>query len=178
MTDQNLTFPVFGTVENLMLGLLRPWFARVEAAGGPKVHVYSEYQANMITPYVLVLNTRRTGIEAYETKDDEWARAAVLEVNTICSGPNAEDDCGKLQESVRHCLLEAHRNQTVVPNAGVINQVTTPTLATRQTDWASASGPVQYAKLPIGESRYEARYRMIIRPASTYENKFIAPPGE
>lgn len=177
MTNQNQTFPVFGAVEDLMIGLLRPWFARVKAAGGPEVHVYSEYQADMIPPYVLVLNTRRTGIEAYETKDDEWARAAVLEVNTIAVGLNAEKDCSDLQESVRHCFLEAHRNQTVVPNAGVINQVTTPTLATRQTDWASASGPVQYAKLPHGASRYESRYRLIIRPATTYDNKFIAPPA-
>lgn len=177
MTSQNITFPVFGAIEDLMIGLLRPWFARVVAAGGPQVNVYSEYQADMVPPYVLVLNTRRTGIEAYETKDDEWARAAVVEVNAICDGLDAEADCSALQESVRHCFLDAHRNQIVVPNAGVINQVTTPTLATRQTDWASASGPVQYAKLPHGASRFEARYRMIIRPTSTYENKFIAPPA-
>lgn len=173
--SQKLRYPSFGTTEDLILGLLRPWFAAVEAAGGPKVNIYTDYQEGMVPPFVLVMNTRRTGIEAYATKEDNWARSAVLEVNTVCDGTEAERDAADLQESVRHCLIEAQANQTVVPNVGVINQITTPVMATRQTDWASASGPVQYAKLPHGQTRYEGRYRLIMRPPSTYENQFLAP---
>jgi hypothetical protein len=169
-----LYFPVFGAVEDLVLGLLRPYFAKL-AQQGPAVHVYTSYQEDMKTPGILCLNTRRTGIEAYSTNDDNYMRAVVLEVNTFADGNEAEKDAADLQEAVRHVFMDAQRRQLVIPNVGVINKVTSPVLATQHTDWATASGPVQYAKLPHGVTRYEGRYRLIMRPASTYENKFLAP---
>lgn len=172
-----LTFPVFGNSEDLIAAILRPHFERLIEMGGPRVHLYFDYATDMLTPAVIVLNTRRTGIEAYETQADEHVRSAILEVLTIAEGLNAEKDAADLQESVRHALLDAWRRQIVIPNYGVINKVTTPTFATRQTDWASASGPVQYAKLPHGASRYEARYRLLIRPSLTYDNQFLPYNG-
>lgn len=175
MGPGDLTFPVFGAVEDLVIALLRPYFARLAMAGGPEVNVYTEYQEDMRTPGVLCLNTRRTGIEAYSTNDDNWVRSAVLEVNTFAEGPEAAKDAADLQEAVRHIFMDAQRRQVVIPNVGVINKVTSPVMATQHTDWATASGPVQYAKLPHGVTRYEGRYRFLIRPASTYDNQFLTP---
>lgn len=170
-----LYYPVFGPAEDLVLGILRPHFARVKQAGGPEVHVYTDYQEDMKTPGVLCLNTRRTGIDAYSTNDEQFIRSVVLEVNTFADGIEPEKDAADLQESVRHALMDAQRRQVIIPGVGVITKVTSPVMATRQTDWATASGPTQYAKLPFGAARYEARFRILVRPDSTYTNKFLAP---
>lgn len=175
MGDGQLTYPVFGAVEDLVIGLLRPYFTRLQEAGGPEVHVYTSYQEDMRTPGILCLNTRRTGIEAYSTNDDNWVRSVVLEVNTFADGAEAERDAADLQEVVRHIFMDAQRRQVVIPNVGVLNKVTSPVMATQHTDWATASGPVQYAKLPHGITRYEGRYRLLMRPSATYDNKFLFP---
>ena len=173
--SNKLLFPAFGPIEDLVLGILRPHFQRVEQAGRPKVHVYTDYQEDMKTPGVLCLNTRRTGIEAYATNDDNWMRSVVLEVNAFADGWEAEKDAADLQESVRHAFMQAQRTQMVIPGVGSISKITTPIMATRQTDWATASGPTQSAQMPHGATRYEARYRIIMRPSATYTNKFLAP---
>ena len=174
MTD-SLYYPAFGASEDLVVGLLRPYFDRLVKAGGPDVRVYTNYEDGMVMPCVLAINTRRTGIDAYAVKDEPWIRSVVLEVNTLASGRNADEDAAKLQEAIRHVFMNAQRNQIIVPNVGYINRLSSSVMATRQTDWATSSGPTQYAKLPHGASRYEARYRMLIRPPSTYDNKFLAP---
>lgn len=170
-----LTYPVFGAAEDLVLGLLKPYFERLASAGGPDVRVYTTYQDGMQTPGVLILNTRRTGIDAYATRDENWTRSVVLEVNTFADGDNADRDAADLQEAIRHVFLDAHARQVVVPGSGSISAVSSSVMAVRQTDWATASGPTQYARLPSGTSRYEARYRLLVRPDATYDNQFLAP---
>lgn len=173
--DGQLHYPVFGATEDLVIGLLRPYFARLKEAGGPDVRVYTTYEEGMVMPCVLALNTRRTGIDAYSVKDEFYIRSAVLEVNTLASGRNAERDAADLQEAIRHVFLDAYKRQVVVPNVGSISTVSSSLMATRQTDWATSSGPHQYARLPHGASRYESRYRILIRPPATYDNQFLAP---
>lgn len=172
---ESLHYPVFGAAEDLVIGLLRPYFERLADAGGPDVRVYTQYEDGMVTPSVLAINTRRTGIDAYAVKDEAFIRSVVLEVNTLTTGRNADKDAADLQEAVRHVFMDARRRQVVIPNVGVINTMSSSVMATRQTDWATSSGPTQYAKLPHGASRYEGRYRLLIRPPSTYENQFLAP---
>lgn len=172
---ESLHYPVFGASEDLVLGLLRPYFTRLAEAGGPNVRVYTQYEDGMAMPCVLAINTRRTGIDAYAVKDEPYIRSVVLEVNVLTSGRNAERDAADLQEAVRHVFMDAQRRQVVVPNVGYISRLSSSIMATRQTDWATSSGPTQYAKLPHGATRYEARYRMLIRPPSTYDNQFLTP---
>lgn len=173
--DGQLHYPVFGTTEDLVIGLFRPYFARLRDAGGPDVRVYTNYEEGMVMPCVLALNTRRTGIDAYAVKDEFYVRSTVLEVNTLASGRNAEKDAADLQEAIRHVFMDAHRRQVVIPNVGSLSSVSSSVMATRQTDWASSSGPTQYAKLPHSATRYEARYRILIRPPATYDNQFLTP---
>jgi len=173
LDDYQLMQPVFGDAEALVLVCLVNHFALVEKAGGPYVQVVSTYQQNIQPPAVLAINTRRTGLDAYGNNDEMFMRSAVMEINTFTDGADAETDGVNLQESVKQALVRAHLKQIHYPGLGIINHISSPLTATRQTDWATATGPVQYSKLPEGAVRYEARYKMIIRPPYEHYNQFL-----
>lgn len=165
------TLPVFGAVEDLMLGVLRPFFT------GTDVKVEAAYYEGMRLPAVIPLHARRSGGVTYQNADQAFTEAALIEVNTICEGVDADLWNAELQEACRHALILAQRNQLVVPGVGVINRIQASTKATRQTDWATATGLVQYATLPAGAVRYEAVYKLLLRPdpnAST-TNRYLRP---
>lgn len=152
------TLPIFGAVEDLLLGILRPV---LEPKG---VHVYAEFEEHMQLPAVVPLSSRRSGTTAFDGADVAHMRTAVIEMNTICDGPDSAKENAELQEACRHVIINAWRNQTVVEGAGVINRIDNSTIATHVTDWATSTGVVQYANLPNGAERYEAVYRLLIRP--------------
>lgn len=172
--DYKLAQPVFDDAELLVYRILVNHFALVEQAGGPFVQVTSSYEQAMQTPVVLAINTRRTGLDAYGNRDEMWLRSAIMEINVVTDGVDAETDAIQIHESVKQALVIAWRNQTYYPNLGILNTLSSPLTATRQTDWATSTGPVQYSKLPEGTVRYEARYKMIIRPPYEHDNKY--PP--
>lgn len=171
--DYTLVQPVFDDVELLTKRVLVDHFALVEKAGGPYVQVVSSYQPSMQTPLVLAINTRRTGLDAYGNNDEMFLRSAIMEINTITDGPDAETDGIQIQESVKQALMIAQQRQVHYPTLGILNRVSSPLTATRQTDWATSTGPVQYSKLPEGAVRYEARYKFIVRPPYEHNNKFL-----
>lgn len=173
LEDYKLSQPVFGDVELLTKRILVDHFALVEKAGGPYVQIASSYQQNMQTPLVLAINTRRTGLDAYGNNDEMFMRSAIMEINTVTDGIDAETDGIQIHESVKQALVTARLKQTHYPGLGILNDVSSPLTATRQTDWATSTGPVQYSKLPEGAVRYEARYKMIIRPSYEHHNKFL-----
>lgn len=169
MTETPL--PVFGAVEDLLLGILRPFFAGTDAK------VEAAYYEGMQLPTVIPLHARRSGGVTYQGADQAFTEASLIEVNTICEGPEADMQNAELQEACRHALLLAQRKQLVVPGVGVLNRIQASTKATRQTDWATATGLVQYATLPAGAIRYEAVYKLLLRPdpnAST-TNRYLQP---
>lgn len=163
--------PVFGAVEDLLLGIFRPFFAGTDA------NVSAAYYEGMKLPTVIPLHARRSGGVSYQTSDQAFTEAALIEVNTITEGLNADADGAELQEACRHALLLAQRRQLVVPGVGVINRIQSSTKATRQSDWATASGLVQYATLPSGAIRYEAIYKLLLRPDphATSTNRYLQP---
>lgn len=163
--------PVFGAVEDLLLGIFRPFFAGTDA------YVSAAYHEGMKLPAIIPLHARRSGGITYQNSDQAFTEAALIEVNTITEGLNADADGAELQEACRHALLLAQRRQLVIPGVGVINRIQSSTKATRQSDWATASGLVQYATLPAGAIRYESIYKLLLRPdpnAST-SNRYLQP---
>lgn len=165
------TLPVFGAVEDLLLGIFRPFFAGTDAT------VSAAYYEGMKLPAVIPLHARRSGGITYQNSDQAFTEAALIEVNTITEGANADADGAELQEACRHALLLAQRQQLVIPGVGVINRIQSSTKATRQSDWATATGLVQYATLPAGALRYESIYKLLLRPdpnAST-SNRYLQP---
>jgi hypothetical protein len=68
-----------------------------------------------------------------------------------------------LAEAVRVALRDAWLDHHSVPGRGHIVRVDMTSAPRRVTDWATATGPVQYADLPTGVWRYETAYRIAIR---------------
>lgn len=165
-------YPVFGPIEDILLKVLKDYFADKD------VHVYGKYAEGLELPAVIPLSANRSGAIAYQTPQDPWVRSAMIELNTIAVGPERDVICAQLQEAARHAIYEAWFNQRSFPGLGVINKVSNSNYARPESDWATSSHAVQYAKLPNGASRYESIYRLLIRPpaASTYSNPFIPTP--
>lgn len=160
--------PVIGDPVDLMLHILEP----LKAKG---VHVYSAFEDDMELPAVVPLFSRRSGESAFNGYDIGRTRVALLEMNTITEGPDADDDGHQLQEACRKLIIEAWMNQVEVPGVGVINRITNTILGSAVSDWQTSTGVVQYANLPAGAQRFEAVYRLLLRPprSSKPANKFI-----
>lgn len=160
--------PVFGSPVDLIMTILEP----LKAKG---VHIYPAFEDNMILPAVIPLLSRRSGQAGFAAASVVHTRVALLELNTITDGPDADELADQLQEAARKLILEAWLNQTEVPGAGVINRIDNSTMATAVSDWQTSSGVVQYANLPNGAQRFEAVYRLLLRPPRSTQplNPFI-----
>lgn len=144
---------------------------------GQDVHIYEKYEEGMSLPAIVPLSANRSGMVAYQTPEDSWVRSGIIELNTIADGPERNRINADLQEACRHAIYEACYYQRDYPNFGVINKVSNSNYARPETDWATTSHAVQYAKLPANASRYEARYRILVRPSKTYTNPFLRSEG-
>lgn len=165
MTD----LAVFGPVDDLIRGIFLRFFE------GKGVGVHTEFQPNYKAPYVVGRRERRSGLASQTPGDERVAIPAVVLVNTVTGGPDADEQNDYLQEATRLALFQARSEQIVIPGCGVINDITNAVPAARVNDWATSTGVVQYASMPNDLVRYEAIYRLIIRPParSTIINPFI-----
>lgn len=165
--DPNL--PVFGSAEELVLGVLRKFFE------GKGVHVGTLYSPGLEPPIVMVRRERRSGSVGLRGYDDRHLQSAIVSINTITSGIDADELCEELQEACRLAIRQAQQNQTVIPGAGHISLIESSIMPSRVSDWATSSGVVQYASLPKGWVRYEAVYLLLVRPPdqSLVNNRFI-----
>jgi hypothetical protein len=137
-------------VEDLMLVLLR--------AAMPDMQVKSLISADQDFPLVLV---RSSGAWGEWDGDPRFLDAAIVTIHTLCSGPNADEDAALLAEATRVVIRDSAN--VVVPQRGHITKADMIDRPRRVTDWATATGPVQYADLPTGVSRYETQFRVEIR---------------
>lgn len=171
-TPRQVTFPIYGSVEDLMLGILRPFFE------GTGVNILSYLEEDMPLPAVIARQDRKSGAVSHFTDDPRFLMPALLAVDTIAGGMNADQDSADLQEAVRHAIFDAHYRQIVIPGVGYISHISHTTKASRVSDWATSTGVVQYASLPKGAVRYESNYRLILRPdqnQANTTNPFIRP---
>ena len=165
------TIPTFGSVDDLLLGIFRPFF------DGQDVHVGTLFSSAIEPPLVIVRRERRSGTASVDSDDDRFIQPAIVSVNTITSGPDADMLGEQLQEACRIAIREAQQNQIVVPGGGSISAITNSIEPSRVSDWATSTGVVQYAALPKGWVRYESVYRLLIRPPdqTTVTNRYITP---
>ncbi|MFB8350994.1 hypothetical protein [Streptomyces niveus] len=139
-------------VEDLLLAVLRE--------GLPGISVKSLISKSQTFPFVLVRRDPSFGGWPGDTRFTDSARVAV---QCFCADPNGDEDAAILSEAVRVVLRDAWLNQKVYPGRGHIARVDLSSPPRRATDWATATGPVQYADLPTGVWRYEAAYDIQIR---------------
>lgn len=141
-------------VEDLLLGLLP-----VELPG---VEVSTLIESDQTFPFVLI---RSAGSWGNWAGDERFLDAASVQLHTFADGVNSDEDAALLAEAVRVTLRDS-RNK-VVPGRGHIVSVEMTERPRRAPDWATSTGPVQYADLPTGVTRYETTYHVIIRKPAT-----------
>lgn len=156
--------PVFGHVEDLVPTLLRNFFE------GQGANVVSAFETGMPLPIIVARQDRSSGMPPGYLGDARFMMPALLSVDTITQGPDADLEGADLQEAVRIALHEAWHDQLVIPGAGYIGRIENSSKPSRVSDWATAQGPVQYSSLPQGALRYEANYRLLLRPDNNQAN--------
>ena len=139
-------------VEDLLLAILRD--------GLPGIQVKSLLADNQEFPLVLV---RRLPSFGPWEGDTRFVDAAQVAIHTFCADPNGDEDAAILAEAVRVVMRDAWLDHKVVPGRGHLTRVDMTSAPRRVSDWATASGPVQYADLPSGVWRYETLYQIEIR---------------
>ena len=143
-------------VEDILLYVLR--------LGLPGVRVQSLIADDQSWPLVLV---RRLPQFGDWSGDDRFTDRADIGVHCFVEDPDGDTDAALLAEAVRVVLRNAWFVNASVPGRGHIIKITMTSAPRRAADWATATGPVQYADLPTGVTRYESQYRVSIRKART-----------
>lgn len=138
--------------EDLLLAILRERL--------PGVQVQALIEAHQRFPLVL---PRRMPDFGDWSGDTRFTDSADIAVHTFCEDPNGDEDAALLAEAVRVVLRDAWLSNRIVPGRGSLSNVEMTSSPRRVTDWATATGPVQYADLPTGVWRYETLYRIAIR---------------
>lgn len=141
----------FTPVEILALHHLR---ARMPAG----IEVNSLIADDQTFPLVLV---RRTPDWGAWQGHPRFMDNAQLTIHAYCEGIEADTDCGYLSDAVRTIL----RDSVNVPVDGIghFTEVEMTMSPRRASDWATSTGPVQYADLPTGVVRYETVYEVSLR---------------
>lgn len=161
-------YPVFGTGEDLVLGLLKPVF---EPMG---VTVFDQHTKDVSLPLLLARTTRASGAAGNLPGDPRFLRSLKLQVTAIMDGVNADRRCSELLEAVQHVIFKAWHEGTVIPGAGHIAHFDSFTEPSRVTDFQTATNIVQYASLPRGDVRYEQTFNVLVRPDREYAgNEFV-----
>jgi hypothetical protein len=150
LPDSVLNLVEMSPVEDLLLGLIP------SKLGG--VPVKTKIEPNSTFPFVFV---RSNGSWGTWSGDERFLDAAHVFVETFCDGLNSDEDAANLAEAVRVILRDS--KNVVVPHRGHITECEMVSRPRRTSDWATSTGPVQYADLPTNVSRWEAEYHVIIR---------------
>lgn len=141
-------------VEDVVLPILRP------RLGGVPVYSLIPDGADEL-PFVLV---RRNHTErSWQGDERGWLDMAYVTIHTLTQDPDGDEQGAVLSEAVRVVLRDAARKGWATEDGVRLSTVQLVSEPRRVADWATATGPVQYADLPTGTWRYEALYRMRLR---------------
>lgn len=173
--------PEFGPAEDLLLRVLRQYFyGDPHQFDPPEGAADAPYIRTLLSddpefPLLLVRRDKRSGGQTLNVDDQRHALSAVFTIESLCQGDEADVDSASLQEAARVALQAAVEDQVGWPDLGYLNHVNIWSQPARVSDYATSSGVVQYASLPVGVLRYESIYQFIMRPvkAGATGNRFI-----
>lgn len=126
----------------------------------PDIEIVTQIRKDQTFPVVLV---RRLPTFYFFSGDERFLEDADVAIHVFATDPNGDRDAAIISDAARVALRNAWLNNWGNENQGWIKHFTTLSPARRLPDWATASGPVQYADLPSNTWRYEGRYRLTIR---------------
>lgn len=139
-------------IEDILLAILR--------AGLPGVAIQTLISENAPTPFVLV--RRMPGMGGWNA-DARFTDEGRFFVHTFTDNPDGDQKGAILSEAVRIVLRQAWLSHVAIPGRGSIISIKMVSEPSRKSDWATSSGPVQYADLPNGLWRYESQYEIKVR---------------
>jgi hypothetical protein len=139
-------------IEDILLTVLR--------AGLPDILVCSLIPKNPPSAFVLVRRMPGMGLWRGDSRFTDSGR---FYIHAFTEDPDGDEKGALLSEAVRVVLRNAWLAHTVVPGRGSVIEIKMTSEPARVTDWATASGPVQFADLPSGFWRYESTYSIKVR---------------
>lgn len=145
--------------EDLFLYLLRDAL--------PDIDVRTLYGDDQTFPVVLA---RSEGSFGNWRGDARFIDTVQLGIDVLCDGIDSDQECAWLSEAVRVALRDSVNKVTPY---GWLTHIDMTARPRRTPDWATSVGPVQYADLPTGVTRYESTYNAAIRRPRT--RPFPAP---
>ena len=148
-----LDLATFHPVEDIVLALLRD-----SPINTDPVQIGTLVADAQTWPLVLVRRGLDWGVWG---GDSRFIDTGTLIVHTFAEGIDSDSDAAYLSEAVRVVLMQSINK--VIDGLGYLTECELLTAAHRVTDWASATGPVQYADLPTGVMRYETTFGLAIR---------------
>jgi len=146
----------FAPVEDILLPVLRTRL--------PGVSVQDRIWDDQTFPFILV---RRAFSSVHYDGDPRFTDQGSVSVHVFCLDPDGDQDAAILSEAVRVVLRDAATERAGVPGLGYITRAEMTAPPRRASDWATSTGPVQYADLPTACWRYEARYDVEVRKSNT-----------
>lgn len=166
-TSVESAYPVFGLVEDLLLGILRPVF---EPMG---IGVFTEHSEGTQLPVILARASRSSGANGFYPDDNRFLRSNKVAISVIMDDPEADVRCGQLIEAIQHVLMRAMMEQTVIPGVGHIASIRSWIDPVRVSDFQTSTNIVQYASLPKDAVRYEQNFNILVRPARDVHNPYV-----
>lgn len=141
-------------IEDIALAILRTEL--------PDIPCHATIEESPHIPFILV--RRMSGMGNWGGDQRGFYDTARLAVHVYASDPDGDMKAAIISDAVRRVLFQAWQNHFKVPGLGTVVKLKLTSEPSRTSDWATSSGPVQYADLPTGGWRYEAHYTMRIRP--------------
>lgn len=112
-------------------------------------------------PFVLV--RRLDGMGDWAGDPRGFYDTARIALHVYADDPDGDVKGALISEAIRAEFFDAWQNHYTCP-FGTVVKLKLTSEPSRRSDWATSSGPVQYADLPTGAWRYEGHYEMVVRP--------------
>lgn len=158
----NSPYPFFQPPEDFLLAVFRGLETEI-----PGLVVVDEVPPDsaFTTPLLLVRGENGAWTsDSYSGNDQRFVRRFIADVQTFTAGLNGDRKGGLLSEIAHQRLRRALVDQTVYAGLGHISSVRINIPAHGVPEWATSTGPNQYATLSKGVYRYEANYGITVRP--------------
>lgn len=95
--------------------------------------------------------------------DPRFIDSGPVRINVFTMGINGELEAFYISEAIRNLFFQADRERWHFDGIGSVLALKMESEPADASDWATASGIVQFADLPKGVTRYETTYRMTVR---------------
>lgn len=111
-------------------------------------------------PFILL---RRDPMYGGDGGDPRFTDKARLSIQTFVAGIDGDQGAGDLAHYINRVLFQEARERRTAPGRGTLLSSRMVGSPRRAPDWASSTGPVQYAELPSGVWRYETIFEVTVR---------------